>query len=292
MNRLGYYIREGVDSIFNHGLISFTTICVILACLLIMGSFASVAVNVNHIIGNLEDQVSILAFVDEKWTEDQARTLEKAILEIDNVAAAVFVTRAQALDEFLQKQEDSPLFAEVEPEILRDRYLVYLKDISIMAGTQNQLRDIPGIAQVNAHLGIAQGMVAVRRIVNVVSIVMIALLLVVSVFIMANTLRLAAFTRRNEVAIVRMIGATNSFIRGPFNVEGMILGLTGSLIAYLAQWLIYISITGRIAASSLSFMEIIPFSVLALPMLACFLAIGLLVAIFGSRIAIRNYMRI
>ncbi len=292
MNRIGYYIREGVDSIFNHGLISFATICVILACLLIMGSFASVAVNVNHIIGNLEDQVSILAFVDEKWTEDQARTLEKEILEIDNVAAAVFVTRAQALDEFLQKQEDSPLFAEVEPEILRDRYLVYLKDISIMAGTQNQLRDIPGIAQVNAHLGIAQGMVAVRRIVNVVSIVMIALLLVVSVFIMANTLRLAAFTRRNEVAIVRMIGATNSFIRGPFNVEGMILGLTGSLIAYLAQWLIYISITGRIAASSLSFMEIIPFSVLALPMLACFLAIGLLVAIFGSRIAIRNYMRI
>ena len=121
---------------------------------------------------------------------------------------------------------------------------------------------------------------------------MIALLLVVSVFIMANTLRLAAFTRRNEVAIVRMIGATNSFIRGPFNVEGMILGLTGSLIAYLAQWLIYITVTGRIAASSLSFLEIVPFSVLALPMLACFLAIGLLVAIFGSRIAIRNYMRI
>ena len=161
-----------------------------------------------------------------------------------------------------------------------------------MAGTQNRLSEIPGIASVNAHLGIAQGMVAVRRIVNVVSVVMIALLMVVSVFIMANTLRLAAFTRRNEVAIVRMIGATNSFIRGPFNVEGMILGLTGSLIAYLAQWLIYITVTGRIAASSLSFLEIVPFSVMAIPMLACFLAIGLLVAIFGSRIAIRNYMRI
>ena len=292
MNRIGYYIREGVDSIFNHGLISFTTICVILACLLIMGSFASVAVNVNHIIGNLEDQVSILAFVDEKWTEQEARSLEKEIMAIDNVAAVTFVTRSQALDEFLQQQEDSPLFDEVEPTILRDRYLVYLKDVGLMAGTQNRLSEIPGIASVNAHLGIAQGMVAVRRIVNVVSVVMIALLMVVSVFIMANTLRLAAFTRRNEVAIVRMIGATNSFIRGPFNVEGMILGLTGSRIAYLAQWLIYITVTGRIAASSLSFLEIVPFSVLALPMLACFLAIGLLVAIFGSRIAIRNYMRI
>ena len=161
-----------------------------------------------------------------------------------------------------------------------------------MASTQNRLKDVPGIASVNAHLGIAQGMVAVRRIVNVVSIVMIALLMAVSIFIMANTLRLAAFTRRNEVAIVRMIGATNSFIRGPFNVEGMILGLTGSLIAYLAQWLIYITVAGRIAASSLSFVEIIPFSTLAVPMLACFLFTGLIVAIFGSRIAIRNYMRI
>ncbi|MBR3556173.1 MAG: ABC transporter permease [Oscillospiraceae bacterium] len=292
MNRIGYYIREGVDSIFNHGLISFTTICVILACLLIMGSFASVAVNVNHIIGNLEDQVSILCFVDDKWSEQEARSLEKQILAIDNVASVTFVTRAQALEEYLGQLEDSPLFDEVEPTILRDRYLVYLKDISIMAGTQTRLKDIPGIARVNAHLGIAQGMVSMRRIVNVVSIVMIALLMAVSTFIMANTIRLAAFTRRNEVAIVRMIGATNSFIRGPFNVEGMILGLTGSLIAYLAQWLIYITVTGRIAASRLSFLEIVPFSVMAIPMLACFLAIGLLVAIFGSRIAIRNYMRI
>ena len=292
MNRIGYYIREGVDSIFNHGLISFTTICVILACLLIMGSFASVALNVNYIIGNLEDQVSILCFVDEKWTEEEARSLEPRLLELENVSAVTFVTRTQALEEYLGQLEDSPLFDEVEPEVLRDRYLVYLKDISLMAGTQSRLKDIPGIARVNAHLGIAQGMVSVRRIVNVVSIVMIALLLVVSTFIMANTLRLAAFTRRNEVAIVRMIGATNHFIRGPFNVEGMILGLTGSLIAYLAQWLVYVTVTGRIAASSLSFLKIIPFSVLALPMLACFLGIGLLVAIFGSRIAIRNYMRI
>ena len=292
MNRLGYYIREGVDSIFNHGLISFATICVIVACLLIMGSFASVAWNVNQIIGSLEDQVSILAFVDDSWTETEARSLEQQLLAVDNVAGVQFVTRAQALEEYLGQLEYSELFDEVEPEILRDRYLVYLKDISLMAGTQNRLKDVPGIARVNAHLGIAQGMVAVRRVVNVVSVVMILLLLVVSVFIMANTLRLAAFTRRSEVAIVRMIGATNSFIRGPFNVEGMILGLTGSLIAYLAQWLIYITVTGRIAASSLSFLEIVPFSVLALPMLACFLAIGLLVAIFGSRIAIRNYMRI
>ncbi len=292
MSRIGYYFREGVDSIFNHSLISFATVCVILACLLIIGSFATVALNVNHIIGGLEKQVSLLAFVDEYWTEDQARGLESEIRKIENVASVTFVTRAEALEEYLSQLEYSELFEEVEPEILRDRYLVYLKDISIMADTQNRLKDVPGIALVNAHLGIAQGMVAVRRVVNVVSVIMVLLLMVVSIFIMANTLRLAAFTRRNEVAIVRMIGATNAFIRGPFNVEGMILGLTGSLVAFLVQWLLYTAITGRIAASSLSFLQIIPFSNVALPMLGVFLILGLLVAIFGSRIAIRNYMRI
>ena len=292
MNRIGYYIREGVDSIFNHGLISFATICVILACLLIMGSFALVALNVNHIIGGLEDQVSLLCFVDEVWTEDEARSLEPQLMAIENVAAVTFVTRAEALEQYLSQLEDSKLFDEVEPEILRDRYLVYLKDISIMADTQLRLREVPGIALVNAHLGIAHGMVAVRRIVNIVSAAMIALLLLVSVFIMTNTLRLAAYTRRNEVAIVRMIGATNRFIRGPFNVEGIILGLTGSLVAFLAEWLLYTVVTLRIAASSLSFVDVIPFSTLAIPLLASFLIIGLLVAIFGSRIAIRNYMRI
>ena len=292
MSRLGYYIREGVDSIFNHSMISFATVCVILACLLIIGSFATVALNVNSIIGGLEDQVSLLAFVDESWTEAQARSLEPELLKLSNVDSVVFVTRSQALEDYLSQLEYSELFKEVESEVLRDRYLVYLKDISIMADTQLKLRDVPGIAQVNAHLGIAQGMVAARRVVNVVSVVMILLLLVVSVFIMANTLRLAAFTRRSEVAIVRMIGATNAFIRGPFNVEGMILGLTGSLVAFLAQWLIYTAVTARIASSSLSFVQVIPFAVLALPMLGVFLILGLLVAIFGSRIAIRNYMRI
>ena len=91
MNRIGYYIREGVDSIFNHGMISFATICVILACLLIMGSFALVAMNVNHIIGGLEDQVSLLCFVDEVWTEEEARSLESQLLAIDNVASVPFV---------------------------------------------------------------------------------------------------------------------------------------------------------------------------------------------------------
>ena len=218
--------------------------------------------------------------------------MEAKLRGVPNVADVVFVTRAEALDNYLAQLEYSELFEDLEPEVLRNRYMVYLKDISIMSATQYALADVPGIAYVNAHMGIAEGMVAVRRVVNIVSIVMIALLLAVSLVMMSNTLRLAAYTRRKEVAIEKMMGATNAFIRGPFNVEGMLLGISGSLIAYLAEWSLYTFLMRKLTESSLSFLQIIPFEVLALPMLVCFVAVGLLVAVCGSRIAIRSYMRV
>ena len=292
MKRLVYSVQEGVHSIFSHGLASFATVCIIFACLLVMGTFATVALNVNDIIGGLEDEMQIVAFVDESVPEQTARALETRIMDIDNVATATFVTKAEALENYLSQLRQSSLFDDLEPEVLRDRYLITMKDISIMVGTQHDLADIPGIALVNAHPGIASGMLATRRIVNIVSIVMIVLLLVVSLMMMANTLRLTAYTRRKEVALAKMIGATKAFIRGPFNVEGVILGLSGSLLAFLAEWALYSLLAEKLSASSLSFLHIIPFSELTLPVVVSFAAVGLLVAIFGSRIAIRNYMRV
>lgn len=292
MKRLAYSMQEGIHSIFSHGMASFATICIIFACLLVMGTFATVALNVNFIIDGLEDEMQIVAFVDESVPEAEARALQSKVLAVENVATAQFVSKAEALDAYLSQLQYSKLFDELEPEVLRDRYLITMKDISVIVGTQHALADIPGIATVNAHPGIASGMLATRRIVNIVSIVMVALLLIVSLMMMANTLRLTAYTRRKEVALAKMIGATKAFIRGPFNVEGMFLGLSGSLLAYLAEWALYSVLSEKLAASSLSFLKTIPFDTLALPMLACFVIIGLLVAIFGSRIAIRNYMRV
>lgn len=293
MSRWGYYIREGLDSIFTHGLMSFATVCIILACLMIMGSFALVSLNVNSIIDYMEDQNQILAFVDESLSEEEARGLADTLEKLDNVTSVSFITREAAMDSFLARLEENSLYdEEVDATVFRHRFVVNLEDIGIMARTQQDLAGVPGIAKVNAHLGIARGLVTVRNVVNTVSAVMIVLLFLVSMFIMANTLRLTSFARRHEVSVVKMMGATDGFIRGPFTVEGLVLGLMGSLLAYLFQWLLYELITIRIAASALAFLEIIPFGSLALPLLGCYVVFGLVVAIFGSRIAIRNYMRI
>jgi cell division transport system permease protein len=258
-----------------------------------MGSFSLLAVNIEYIIKNLEKQNQMVAFVDESLTLEQAKALESEVKAIPNVATVRFITREEAFESFLDQYKDIKLFEDVSSEILRHRYVMTLNNIDQMEQTQNDLLSVKGIAGVNAHLEISKGFVTVRNVVGAVSISLVLILLVVSVFIMANTVKLTTFNRREEIAIMKMVGATNSFIRWPFVFEGMILGLTGSLFAYLLQWGLYYIAVDRVHHSvALSFITLLKYDVIALPMLIVFGGIGLLVGIGGSVFAIKNYLKV
>ena len=292
-NKIGYFLHEGITSIFNHGFMSFASVCVIIACLLIMGSFSLVSINVNNIIGVLENDNQILAFVDSSYSTEDAMALKAQIESVDNVASADFVSRDTAFEEFAGQYDDTDFLEDLDSEFLRDRYIVYLDDISLMAQTQEALLAVPGIADVNAHLEIAQGFTTIRNVVSVISIILAAILFVVSLFIMSNTIKLTTFERREEIAIMKMVGATSAFIRWPFVVEGLFLGIVGAFIAYVAQWGIYTLIEDRIISSSgLAFMEVIDFHVIAIPLLIAFTVVGLCVGVIGSLVAIKNYLKV
>ena len=196
------------------------------------------------------------------------------------------------MESFLSKLRESSLFERLEANVFRHRYIIYLDDIAIMAKTQRDIANVPGIAWVNAHLGISSSFVSAQKVVNVVSSALIIILFIVCMAIMSSALRVTAYERRKEVGLVKMIGATNSFVRWPITIEGVALGLTGSLLSYLLQWTLYTLLEVRISSSGLAFLNVIPFRVIALPLLAAFLFLGLLAAVLGSRIAIRSYIRI
>lgn len=292
MNRLGYYLKEGTRGVFAHGLSSFLTVVIIIACLLIMGTCGLIALNVSHIVTDLEDQNPIMAFVNEDLTDEEAKALEQSILAVPNVREAQFVSREEAMESFLSKLRESSLFERLEANVFRHRYIIYLDDIAIMAKTQRDIANVPGIAWVNAHLGISSSFVSAQKVVNVVSSALIIILFIVCMAIMSSALRVTAYERRKEVGLVKMIGATNSFVRWPITIEGVALGLTGSLLSYLLQWTLYTLLEVRISSSGLAFLNVIPFRVIALPLLAAFLFLGLLAAVLGSCIAIRSYIRI
>jgi len=290
----GYYIREGVAGIFTHGLMSFASVCIIIACLIIMGSFILLAVNVDALIEKFEKDNVVLAFIGDALSEQEARALESRIESLPNVEYATFISRDEAFKSFVEGYQDKSIFENLDASILRHRYAVYLRDISQTEQTQRDLRAIDGIVKVNANLTIARGFVTVRNIVSVVTIVLVSILLIVSLFIMSNTIKLATYDRRDEIAIMKMVGATNGFIRWPFVFQGFILGLVGAFSAYIAQWVIYTLVSNFILRSYSFGMVIvlIPFSQVALPLFFIFSAVGFGVGVCGSALAIKNYLRV
>ena len=292
-SNFGYYIKEGVSSIFTRGFMSFASVCITVACLIVMGSFSLLALNVNEIIRDFEEENIVLAFVDETYTEEQAKSLESSIVAVDHVEAVEFISKEDAYESFTSKYEDSSLFSDLDSTVLRDRFAVYLDDVEYTAVVQETLSGVTGIADISANLGIAEGFITARNIVSAVSLVLVAILAIVSLFIMSNTVKLTTFDRKEEIAIMKMVGATNSFIRWPFVLQGFILGMVGALLAFIAQWGIYELVTDVIAANNtIAFITLVPFAVVAIPMLIIFLIIGFLVGVGGSALAIKNYLKV
>jgi len=289
----GYYISEGFHSIFTHGFMSFAAVCMIVACLLIMGSFSLVAVNLENMLGDLEDENEFLAYIEETYSEEKARSLQAAIESIPNVSKVTFVTRQQALEDFKAGREANELLNDLPPEVLRDRYRIHVEDIELLQQTSEAVRQVAGVADVNAAYEVAQGFVLVRNIATGVALVLIGILMVVSLFIIANTIKLATFYRREEIAIMKMCGATDGFIEWPFVVEGLLLGLTGALIAFFAQWGVY-HLVGRfiIQGNGLSLVTMLSYTSMIKTILPVFCGTGAIIGVGGSLMAIRKFLQV
>ena len=272
---------------------SFAAVCMIVACLLIMGSFSLLAVNLDRMLGDLEAENEFLAYIDESYTEEQARALQSTLEQVPNVSQVTFATRQEALDNFLEGRETNDLLDSLPSEVLRDRYHIRVHNIEDMGAAVRAVENVAGVAKVRAALEIAQGFVLVRNIATGVALVLVAILAVVSLFIISNTIKLATFYRREEIAIMKMCGATNAFVQWPFVVEGLILGLTGALIAFFAQWGIYELVCRLIIQNNgLSLVTVIPYKSMAMRMLGIFGGTGALIGVGGSLLAIRKFLQV
>ena len=293
LNRYGYLIGEGFRNIFIHGFMSFASITIIMACLIVMGSFTLLDVNVNNIIDDIGDQNQLLAYVDENMSADKAAAeLQVKIEAIDNVADVQFMSNTEARENFMENYDES-MMEGIGDDVFRHRFVIQLTDLSLMTDTEEEILAIDGIEKVNAPTEFADKFISVRNVVSVVSLVLIVILVAVSLFIITNTIKLATFGRREEIAIMKMVGASNSFIRCPFVVEGLILGVVGGGLAFLAQWGLYELLQKKIAESlAIPFVTIVPFSELGVFVFAVFMAVGLLVGAFGGTIAIKNYLKV
>ena len=294
INNIGYLLKEGIVGIFRHGFMSFAAVCVTVACLLIIGSFSILVYNVNIMVDDLNKTNQILVYIDSELSDAEARSVGTHINQIENVLKAEFVTRDQALEDFIaDHEEEGEAFTGVIAEDLRHRYVVTLLDNTKMEDTINRVEAIPGVAKIKAELELAEGFITLQRVLQIASLGIIAVLLVVSLLIISNTVKISMYDRKDEIAIMKMVGATNGFIRLPFVVEGFTLGATGAVLAFGLEWWLYDSMLVALEdVDTLNLFNFVPFETLLNPMIATFSAAALFVGIVGSWTSIRKFMNV
>ncbi|MBR4971619.1 MAG: permease-like cell division protein FtsX [Oscillospiraceae bacterium] len=293
INNFGYLIKEGIRSVFVHGFMSFAAICVTVACLLIVGIFASVMYNVNIMVEELNQTNEILVYIDESLTDSEAESMETEIRAVDNVLYADFVSREQALQDFLEEHGNDPVFDSLEPADLRHRVVVVLEDNALMHDTVKDIEKIYGVAEITAHFELAEGFAMIQNLLEVVFVLVLGVLLAVSLLIISNTVKMAMYSRQDEIGIMKMVGATNGFIRLPFVVQGFLLGMTGAGLAFALQWWLYDLMVAKVEAlDSLNMFRFVPFERLMVPMVFTFAAAGFFVGIVGSWSSIRKFLKV
>ncbi len=289
-----YFMREAVSSIGKHRVISIAAVGVIAACLLIMGSFLLVAVNVDEMLDEVEAQNEILAYVDEDIPDDEAEELTDAIKSASpEITEISYTTKEDALKAFREELgDDSSLLDGLEGDNpLRNRYAVKIRDLSKTQEVADAIKEVDGIAEISARSDVSDKIVQIRHLATLACVIIVVILLAVALFIIANVVNLALFNRRDEIAIMKMVGANDSFISSPFVIEGLILGIIGAILAIGLLWALYTYILNT-SLENFTLFELIPFKDVCWQLLAIFVGIGALVGSVGSGITIRKFLKV
>ena len=288
-----YFIREGARNMFSHGFMSFAAVGVTVACLLIMGTFALIAFNVNENLAELQRENAVVAFVDDTLSDSHAQELQSQLEKVENVSEAIFVSREEARDNYVDNYDEDDLYADLSAEVFRHRYVIHLEDPELMAETKAAVENVEGIAKARGDEAVSNGFITLRNVASLISIALVAVLLIVSLFIISNTIKLTTFDRREEIAIMKMVGATNSFIRWPFVFEGLLLGVLGAIVAFALQWVLYLAMCRGVNTSdTLQLLRIVPFGRIWKVVAIVFGCAGVLIGVGGSTMAIRRFLKV
>ena len=292
MRSIGYYWKEGLRNIFKHGFMSVAAIVIMVACLLLTGTVTLVSYNIDNNITALQQSNQIVVWIDDSLTTREAKALQSEFEKIDNIATIEFEDRDVALEQYRKELGDDASILEDYNEDnnpLRNSYVFTLTDSTQAEQTISRIESVDGVASVRADENVIQKLIQIQNVFNIVALAMIVGLAVISIFIISNTVKLAMFARRAEISIQKMVGATNWFIRWPFVIEGMVLGLVAGGLAFLAEWGLYTELYS-VAGGVIPYFEILPFESLKWLVLAVFAGAGALFGIGGSVTSIRKFM--
>ncbi len=290
---LGYLTKEGFKNIWLNRLMSVASISVLLSCLVMMGIAFMIIVNMQAIITNIEDSNVIVAFIDDDASDETVAQVRTDLMKIENVKDCEFVSKEDAFEEQLDALGGDRTLFEGMDNPLPDSYRVVLDDLTLFDSTLKQIENTDNIQSVREDRELSQQVASIRKTVTYISFGVIIVLLIVSLFIISNTIKITMFSRRLEIKIMKSVGATSWFIRWPFMIEGMSLGVISSLLSFGVVWGVYEIVARSIGNSFSLFMSggLVSFKDSALFILVSFLAVGIITGAFGSAVSIGKYLK-
>jgi len=292
----GYLLGEGFRNVFHNKKSSGASLAIMCATMLIFGLFFMIIENLNNAVETLETQQGIQVFIQKTATDAQMEQIGEQIQAIDGVNKVTFVSKEDALNQTKEKLKDKQALIAGwdESNPFKASYLVTLTDLKLSSQVQDEIKKIDNIDSIQSRDETINGLVAIANGVRIVSAVILTLLVLISVFIIGNTIKLTVHARRKEISIMKYVGATDSFIRWPFVIEGIIIGIVAALLSILVLGIAYSLITNAAANSIISTMgiKLLSFTDMTTLLVIVYMVLGIGIGALGSSISMRKYLQV
>ena len=295
-NRLGYLIGEGLSNVFKNKKSTVASIVIMCATMIIFGLFLIIGENVNHFVDNLKLQQGFQVFMKEDATQEEMDKVKEDIRALDGISTIEFVSKEQGLNTMKEKLKDEKgVLDGFNVQKIKASYIVKVTDLERSKTIQSEVEKINNVVKITNSNETAMKLISIAKVIRIATGIILLLLIIISTFIISNTIKLTVHSRRKEISIMKYVGATNSFIRWPFLVEGVIIGIISGLLSVAIIGGAYTGIANQLANTSFLQManwKLLNFSDMFNLILVVYLGLGIGIGILGSTISMRKYLQV
>ena len=285
---IGYLIKEGFKNIWSNRMMSLASACVLISCLVLTGSALMLTINVSTIVESVGDSNVTTVYLEDDVTELEAVYIGKSITKIDNITEASFYPKDEAIlayKDVLGEEVFMNMSGDDNP--LPHAYHIVMADLSLYDQTVENIKKVDGVDSVDSRKDVADKLTSLN---TTMSFWIILALAIISLFIISNTIRMTMFSHRFEISIMKSVGATNSFVRIPFVIEGVIIGLTSAVVSIGLLTVLYDRVLVAVE-SILPLNGYVPFADVVWYIVGAFVGAGVVVGALGSLLSIRKYLK-
>ena len=291
------FVSEAASGLVKNGLVTIASLFVVTSCLFIFGVFMAVSMNISYLGEQMQNECQIQVYItSEAKYGGKIQKISNTIKKLDNVSGISYESGEVTLENFKKGLDKDELaaFEGLPNDVISDSFKITLKDISHSEDIVKKVSGIDGVERVENRQDLITMVNNLTQLIQKVSIWILVLFAIISLFIISNTIKLSVHNRGKEINIMKYVGATDSYIRGPFMIEGIMTGLISAVIAFFISWLMYSSMLGAVAnsASLSAILKLLEFKDIYASLIVAYILLGAAIGAFGSGISIRRYLKV